>query len=164
MRHERMLALLLVALLGVALVAACSDGDPMDPGSSCVGLTFDDVLPTDETGQIIGSGGDGDWCWPPAGSDPSEPYLHPAFPNPFNSATTLLVTLPEAANLNLRVVDGGCRVVRTVFAGRREQGIWSFVWDGENTAGEKLPDGLYGIVLAVGDFTCAGVVELKSVP
>ncbi|MCP4571551.1 MAG: hypothetical protein GY838_04305 [bacterium] len=163
MRH-RIVAILLVAMAAAAILAACSDDDPTEPGGGCVELTFDDILPTDDNGDVIGSGGVGDWCWPDAGSDPSEPYLYPAFPNPFNSANEIQFALPSAGHVYLRVVDSRCRVVRVLLDADRDFGTWSVTWDGEDEGGTRQGDGLYGVILTVGNFRCSGVIEMKSVP
>ena len=159
MRVDRRLAVLLTVVFVASLPAACSDDDPAGPSvPSCGSLTFDDYLPTDENGEITGSGGEGDWCWPVAGSDPSEPYLYPAYPNPFNPATTIRIVLPEPSRILVRVVDARCRLVRTLFDDDRDFGTWDMVWNGLDDSGAKVPDGLYGVILTVGDFDCAGVV------
>lgn len=162
MLRDRRFTVLLVAALAVAVIAACSDDDPAEPGmSSCGALTFDDYLPTDEDGNATGAGGEGDWCWPTAGADPSKPYLYPAYPNPFYPTTTIRFALPEDAHLNLRVINDDCRLVRTLVDENLAFGEYTVVWNGQDEFGTAQPEGLYGVILTVGDFTCAGVIDMR---
>lgn len=160
-----MMRILTLLALAVLLLAACSEDDPAAPRKGfCGSITFDDVLPTDQDGDVTGTGGVGDWCWPDAGSDPAEPYLYPAFPNPFGLTTTSRVILPAAGDVLLRIVDADCVLVRTLHDGPRDAGPHDFVWDGRDETSARQPDGLYGVILTVGDFDCWGVVELRSAP
>ncbi|NUO19289.1 S8 family serine peptidase [bacterium] len=64
--------------------------------------------------------------------------MAPAYPNPFNPTTTLQVSLPQSAELSLRVFDVTGREVATVAQGLYQAGNHSFSW---NAAG--LATGVY---------------------
>ncbi len=55
--------------------------------------------------------------------------LAPAYPNPFNPTTALEVSLPQNANLNLRVFDVTGREVATVASGLYSAGMHRFTWN-----------------------------------
>jgi endonuclease/exonuclease/phosphatase family metal-dependent hydrolase len=76
---------------------------------------------------------------------PKEFVLHPAFPNPFNSATSIVFELPAQAVVDLAIFDlRGVRVA-TLVAGVRQAGRHQVVWNAE-----ALPSGLYLCRLKVG--------------
>lgn len=55
--------------------------------------------------------------------------LSPAFPNPFNPTTSLEVSLPQNASLNLRIYDVTGREVATVANGLYSAGMHRFNWN-----------------------------------
>lgn len=61
-----------------------------------------------------------------------------AAPNPFNPATRLHVSLPQAGPVQLRVFDAQGRLVRTLSEGFRPAGEFEVLFDGAG-----LPSGLY---------------------
>lgn len=69
-------------------------------------------------------------------------------PNPFNPTTSLTFTLPEAADVELRVYNLTGQEVATLAAGRHAEGPHSVTFD----AG-ALPSGLYFARLSVGQVT-----------
>ena len=84
-------------------------------------------------------------------------------PNPFNPATTLLVDLPRAANLTLRIHDAAGRLVRTLARGEgRAAGRHEITWDGRDRGGRAVPAGVYVARLAAGsDRDSARLVLVK---
>ena len=69
--------------------------------------------------------------------------LAPAYPNPFNPATTIRFGLPEDAATRLVVYDLMGREVARLLERRLAAGYHSVVWNGKNAAGAELPSGLY---------------------
>ncbi len=67
----------------------------------------------------------------------SQPY-----PNPFNSSTTIRLTLPRRGSVTVEVRDLLGRVVKELFCGE-VQGTETVRWDGTNEFGEEVPSGLY---------------------
>lgn len=58
----------------------------------------------------------------------------------------------DAASVQVAVVDGSGRLVRTIRTGAQEAGEHQLVWDGRDQAGQPAPAGSYGLaVSAVGD-------------
>jgi hypothetical protein len=59
---------------------------------------------------------------------PTEPYLAPAYPNPFNSALTIRYALPRTAPIRLEVFDTNGRLTATLKNGLSEAGSHSVTW------------------------------------
>ena len=74
---------------------------------------------------------------------PSACGLHPNYPNPFNSSTTLRFDLPTAANVELAAL------VR----GPRQAGTYVIAWDGTDDRGGSLATGVYLYRLRAGAHT-----------
>lgn len=69
--------------------------------------------------------------------------LHPAWPNPFNPATTLEFDLPARAEVSVRILDlRGAEVIRLA-RGPLEAGRHRLEWDGRNARGLPVASGLY---------------------
>ena len=67
----------------------------------------------------------------------------PPSPNPARGTTRLSVTLAEAGEVRLEVVDAGGRRVRALAAGERAAGVHAFAWDLRDDGGRRVPPGLY---------------------
>ena len=78
--------------------------------------------------------------------------LQAAYPNPFNSATTLAYTLAEEAPVSLQIVDLMGRTVR-VFSKNQPQaaGCYTLHWNGKNNNGGEMSSGVYFVILQVKD-------------
>jgi hypothetical protein len=74
---------------------------------------------------------------------PREFSLGANFPNPFNPATTLPVSVPVAADVTLKVYSILGEEIRTVHSGVLEAGRHWMVWDGRNDAGAPVATGVY---------------------
>ncbi|MBM4118782.1 hypothetical protein FJ251_13820, partial [bacterium] len=74
------------------------------------------------------------------------------YPNPFNPATALRFSLPEAAAVSVFVTDvQGRRVRSLVVRESRPAGEQSLAWDGRDDRGAPLPSGLYVAQLEAAD-------------
>ncbi|UCH63250.1 MAG: T9SS type A sorting domain-containing protein [Fidelibacterota bacterium] len=69
--------------------------------------------------------------------------LGPAFPNPFNPATTIHFNLPISTNVRLMVYDLLGREVVRLVEGYMEPGYHQVRWDGRNASGGELTSGIY---------------------
>jgi hypothetical protein len=77
------------------------------------------------------------------GLTPKRFALHPAYPNPFNPATTIRYELPQAATVTLTIYDLLGREVATLAEGYTQSGTHETIWD----AG-SLPSGIYLVRMA----------------
>ena len=64
-------------------------------------------------------------------------------PNPFTGRTRLLVQLPAAGSIDLRIYDNSGRVVRTLARGFTVPTHALFTWDGRNDEGSVVAPGIY---------------------
>jgi beta-glucanase (GH16 family) len=80
--------------------------------------------------------------------------LHPAYPNPFNPATTISYDVPAPTGVRLTIHDVAGRLVKvlvageTVPAGRHEVG-----WDGRDESGRVAAAGVYFYRLEAGGYS-----------
>ncbi len=79
---------------------------------------------------------------------PTEYKLANASPNPFNSATTIAFTLPEAGDVTLIVCDVQGRVVVELANGWQNSGTHQVIFDGSG-----LASGIYFYKLTAGDYS-----------
>ncbi|MGH7723934.1 MAG: Kelch repeat-containing protein [Candidatus Eiseniibacteriota bacterium] len=87
--------------------------------------------------------------------------VEPAWPNPSRGSTQLALTLPSAGIVELVVFDATGRKVRTLARGPYGGGRHTFVWDGADDAGARVPAGIYLYrVKSGGESTGGKVVRL----
>jgi aminopeptidase N len=83
---------------------------------------------------------------------PETYILDPAFPNPFNQATTITVRMPKRASATLAVYSVLGELVRTIVDGTLEPGIHTYEWNGQTNAGPPAASGLYFCRLRIDGF------------
>ncbi len=82
---------------------------------------------------------------------PTEFSVSPNYPNPFNPATAIEITLPAESDISLRIFDIlGCEV-RSFGYERVPAGVHKVVWDGRNMFGSSVASGVYFCQVRVGD-------------
>jgi hypothetical protein len=74
-------------------------------------------------------------------------HLLPPVPNPFNPSTELSLDLPQAMQVQLRVVDARGRQVRTLYQGMAGPGQMRLHFDGRDDRGRLLASGVYTFVV-----------------
>lgn len=65
------------------------------------------------------------------------------YPNPFNPTTTIIYSLPEAADVHLSIYDLGGRLVSTLARGYHPGGKYQIQWNGADAEGRLVPTGIY---------------------
>ena len=78
-----------------------------------------------------------------ASGRPEVDVLFQAFPNPFNSGTSIRYALREASRTQLKVYSMAGHEVVTLVDGYRGAGHHSVHWDGTDRLGRPLPSGVY---------------------
>jgi hypothetical protein len=73
------------------------------------------------------------------------------YPNPLRSSVTVSFQLSEPAGCKLKVYNAAGQLVRTVFDGPKNPGIYNILWDGAGDDGRKIADGIYYFSLAAGE-------------
>jgi hypothetical protein len=76
--------------------------------------------------------------------------LRPAYPNPFNAATTFDFSLTASGPVTLRVYDLAGKAVRTLVDRTLDAGPHRRRWDGRDDAGRELGSGVYLARLVAG--------------
>ena len=74
------------------------------------------------------------------------------YPNPFNPETTIEFSLPQAAQVTLKVYNLLGREVATLIDAPLEMGFHRVVWDGRNNASQRVASGLYLYRIQADDF------------
>jgi hypothetical protein len=71
---------------------------------------------------------------PNGGMLPSQPYLEPCYPNPFNPSTSIRLYIPHGALVSVGIFDGLGRSVEKLSDGLLSPGWHTFVWEAKNQA------------------------------
>jgi hypothetical protein len=82
---------------------------------------------------------------------PDTLHLHPNYPNPFRTSTTLTYDLPSATTVQVAVYDVLGRRVQVLVDERKEAGRHTVQWNGQDASGRPLASGLYFVRLQAGD-------------
>lgn len=96
----------------------------------------------------------------PVGSPAFMTRLEPSFPNPFRPATAIPFTLVESAEVALRVYGVDGRLIANLIDGERPAGHHVVPWDGRDLGGQRVPSGVYFLVLRANG--AAGGVESRQ--
>ncbi len=83
---------------------------------------------------------------------PSKFSLEQNYPNPFNPVTTIRFSLPEAANVSLKIYNSRGNVVRTLVSDNMRAGYHNILWHGNNDASVKVSSGMYFYRITAGSF------------
>ena len=82
---------------------------------------------------------------------PLQFILSPAYPNPFNPATTISFTLPSPQQARLEIFDILGRRVKTLANQKFDAGEHSVIWDGTDQNGAASSSGVYFYRISTGD-------------
>lgn len=69
------------------------------------------------------------------------------YPNPFSNQISISFILQDDTDVDLKVHDAFGRVVRVLEAGMLQAGNYQYNWEGNNSAGAPLSEGIYFITL-----------------
>ena len=95
--------------------------------------------------------------WKELSEIPSETMLLANYPNPFNPETWIPYRLSESADVSLSIYSLEGRLVRKLVLGHQAAGVYesksrAAYWDGRNSVGERVANGLYFYTLTAGEF------------
>ena len=79
---------------------------------------------------------------------PSVIMLDPAYPNPFNSSTTISYILARNGLVQVTIRDVTGREIVSLVEGYRNAGQYSIVWNGMNGEGKLVSSGLYFVTVS----------------
>jgi hypothetical protein len=75
------------------------------------------------------------------------------YPNPFSSSISFSVTMPESGKLTVNVFDQLGQKVAQLFDTRQSAGSHIVQWDGSDTSGRPLMDGIYYVHCMAGKYS-----------
>jgi hypothetical protein len=84
---------------------------------------------------------------------PLEFSLDQNFPNPFNPATTIKLTLPRRTRVELDVYNILGQNVRTLLDKEMDVGSYDIVWDGRDKFDRQVASGIYFYRIKAGDYS-----------
>lgn len=93
---------------------------------------------------------------------PTEFKLSQNYPNPFNPSTIIHFTLPEPAQVRLRILNLMGEQVRSLLVGNKSAGAFTEIWDGKNDLGKTVSSGVYISQLEVVSFAGQNRVMTKK--
>ncbi len=73
------------------------------------------------------------------------------YPNPFAASTNISYILPGESNVTLKIYDLTGKEVITLVDGMKPAGEHNILWNGQNTSGQKVEDGIYFYLLQAGN-------------
>ena len=76
-------------------------------------------------------------------SIPDNFHLTQNFPNPFNSSTCIVYSIPKATNVELSIYDICSRLIRSLVRGKASAGTYLVRWDGKDSSGKEVGSGVY---------------------
>ena len=74
---------------------------------------------------------------------PESFFLSQNYPNPFNPSTTIQYTLPDPAQVTIRIYDGLGKELRTILDAYQTSGTHKVKWDGKDANGISVASGFY---------------------
>ncbi len=82
-------------------------------------------------------------------SEPTIPfYLHSPAPNPVTHSTVLNFSLSQPGHAQIHIYDISGRLVKVLFDGERNAGQQTLTWDGTDSVGKPIANGVYTVMLS----------------
>ena len=72
------------------------------------------------------------------------------YPNPFSDNTVIKFEIGKTTDVSLKVYNIAGQLVNTIFEGTKEPGVYTIEWNGTNSSGEKISNGVYLYTLQAG--------------
>jgi glucuronoarabinoxylan endo-1,4-beta-xylanase len=99
---------------------------------------------------------------PPRTNLPAKFALEQNYPNPFSTSTVVPFELKEQSNVQVTIYDILGKVVRRIVAGSQSLGQHSVLWDGRNSLGQRVANGIYFYRLQAGGTSQARKMVLSA--
>ncbi len=98
---------------------------------------------------------------------PKETALLPNYPNPFNPETWIPYQLAKPSDVSISIYAADGTVVCTLMVGHQPVGIYqdkrrAAYWDGRNSLGEPVANGVYFYTLTAGEFTATRKMLIRK--
>jgi hypothetical protein len=129
--------------------------DPYSTPDSFVTVALDvptTAVPESDTNKV--------WLLASSRTDPTSEY-ECIYPNPFNPAVNIRFTIPPPGGVTkISIFDVSGKLVRTIFKGKLNDGLYKMVWNGRNSNGEPVGSGLYLYLIEFGSMRTGGKMIL----
>jgi hypothetical protein len=79
-------------------------------------------------------------------------YLSQNAPNPFNPTTMVYFGLEQPCYASVKIFNAAGQLVKSIHEGQLSAGVHAKLWDGTDSAGNKVPSGVYFYCLEAGAF------------
>jgi len=107
------------------------------------------------------------WCVePPTVVEENQPLPIQGFkffgakPNPTGGITRISFAIPEPTYVELKIYDATGRIVSTPFRGKLPKGVHNIRWNGLDSKGIRVPQGVYFYRLKAGEYKATGKLIL----
>jgi len=91
---------------------------------------------------------------------PNTFMLHGAYPNPFNSSTSIKFSLPEQTDIDLSIYNVLGQMVKSFRFNNMPAGECSVVWDGFSDSGSGVSSGVYLYRITAGEYEATSRMTL----
>ena len=127
------------------------------PTLSLINPQFDNTLPQNwKASRLYGTPGRLNDVYTKIDGDeseiPNEFLMLQNYPNPFNPVTQIRYTLPQLANVQLKIYDILGREVKTLVSSEQPAGAYRIEWNGTNNFGAQVASGMYIYRIVAGKF------------
>jgi hypothetical protein len=98
---------------------------------------------------------------------PSKIVIGAAAPNPFSQAVSIPFTLSDVFDkypVQIQVIDGMGRNIKTLFSGELASGFHRAEWNGTASTGSTVPQGLYLVRFQIGTYSLDQSVRVLFKP
>ncbi|UCC80067.1 MAG: T9SS type A sorting domain-containing protein [Candidatus Zixiibacteriota bacterium] len=138
------------------------DGGVILPGEEIFEMTVSDgsvpivteLQISDQYGNFIPAG------LSPVSSIPEGFTLYGAYPNPFNSSTTIKFSLPQKTDVDLSIYNMLGQLVKSFRFENMNSGERSISWDGSGDSGDEVSSGVYLYRITAGGYEAASRLTL----
>ncbi len=79
-------------------------------------------------------------------------YVYQNFPNPFNPATTIRYSIPEASFVTISIYDITGNLIAAIVNKEQSRGDYETIWNGKNNEGVQVVSGVYFYRVQAGRF------------
>jgi len=90
---------------------------------------------------------------------PEQFGISACYPNPFNPITKISFTMPSSEYITINIYDIGGRLVNKLVDGYYEAGYHEVIWNGTNSADQKISSGVYFAKLSSGNMNLPTSVQ-----
>jgi hypothetical protein len=96
----------------------------------------------------------------PLPNNPTGYRLEPNYPNPFNPGTTIPISIEQAQDITIDIINIAGQRIRTLYNGYLPRGYHRLYWNGKNSEEQEVASGLYFVRVETGQTVHTGKMLL----